>query len=73
MLFKKKCRTFFKNKIESELGDVEGILEAKVDLENKSGKFKYDSASKVTPDSIVKTIKDLGFTAKLVTNLFEFN
>jgi copper chaperone CopZ len=52
---------------------VEGILEAKVDLENKSGKFKYDSASKVTPDSIVKTIKDLGFTAKLVINLFDFN
>jgi len=51
-------------KVESELSDLEGVLEAKVDLAAKSGTFKYDS--KVTPDVIVKTINDLGFKAKLV-------
>ena len=45
---------------------MEGVLEAKVDLAAKSGTFKYDSTSKVTPDVIVKTINDLGFKAKLV-------
>ena len=54
-------------KVESELSDLEGVLEAKVDLAAKSGTFKYDS--KVTPDVIVKTINDLGFKAKLVWHL----
>ena len=53
-------------KVESELSDLEGVLSAKVDLQNKRGTFKYDSASKVNDDLIVKTICDLGFKAKLV-------
>lgn len=52
-------------KIECEVGDMDGVLEAKVDLGSKRGKFKYDSA-KVQPQQIIAKIVENGFKAQLV-------
>jgi copper chaperone CopZ len=50
-------------KIECELSDLEGVTEAKVDLQAKRGTVKMTG---LTPDDIVKKINELGFKAKLV-------
>ena len=51
-------------KIECEVGDLEGVLEAKVDLGAKQGTFKYDS-SKINTDKIIGKIVENGFKAQL--------
>ena len=48
------------------MSDLEGVLEAKVNLDAKRGTFKYDPSSKANPELIVKIINELGFKAKLV-------
>jgi Cu+-exporting ATPase len=54
-------------KIECEVGDIEGVKEAKVDLSSKIGTFSYDSASSTAgPTQIVNKINELGFKAQLV-------
>jgi copper chaperone CopZ len=54
-------------KIECEVGDIEGVKEAKVDLASKIGTFSYDAASSTAgPAQIVAKITELGFKAQLV-------
>ena len=55
--------------IENELNDLNGILEAKVNLETKIAYIKYDS-SIIGPNEILKLIHTLSinkFAAKLVS------
>ena len=55
--------------IESELGDLSGVLEAKVNLEGKSAVIKYDDSSASGPNEILKLVNEINnkkFTAKLV-------
>ena len=54
-------------KIESEVGDLPGVSEAKVDLENKTGKFTYDPSGANGAQQIVDLINKLGFKAELVS------
>lgn len=54
-------------KIESEVGDLPGVREAKVDLENKSGKFTYDPNGANGAQEIIDFINKLGFQAELVS------
>lgn len=51
-------------KIECEVGDMEGVLEAKVDLSAKNGTFKYDSSKTGTQQIIAKIVEN-GFKAQL--------
>lgn len=54
--------------IESELGDLSGVLEAKVNLEGKSATVKYDDTSATGPNEVLKLINELSdkkFKAKL--------
>ena len=53
-------------KVECEVGDLEGVKEAKVDLAAKRGTFVYDSSAKLTPSDIVNKINELGFKAALL-------
>ena len=55
--------------IESEVADLPGVLESKVNLESKNGVFKYDDSSATGPNEILKLINELSdkkFKAKLV-------
>jgi P-type Cu+ transporter len=55
--------------IESELSDLNGVLEAKVNLDAKNAHVKYESST-VGPDDMLKMINGLSsnkFTAKLVS------
>ena len=51
-------------KVECEVGDIEGVTETRVSLDEKKGVFVYDP-SRTDPDVILKTINGLGFSAKL--------
>jgi copper chaperone CopZ len=53
-------------KVECEVGDLEGVKEAKVDLAAKKGTFVYDSSSKLSSNDIVNKINELGFRASLL-------
>ena len=50
-------------KVESELSDLDGVIEAKVDLAKKHGTVKYDASKPVGPKEIVELINKLGFKA----------
>ena len=58
-------------KIECEVGDLEGVSDAKVDLNEKKGNFTFDSG-RVGSQDIVNKINSLGFKANLVNrfNIF---
>jgi copper chaperone CopZ len=60
--------------IENELSDLDGILEAKVSLENKNAYIKYNN-SITCPNEIIKMINTLSinkFRVKLVSLPFIF-
>lgn len=50
-------------RLEKILNNTDGVEEAKVSLEEKIAKIKYDEAQ-VNLDKIKETIKDAGFEAK---------
>ena len=55
-------------KIECEVGDIEGVTSATVDLASKTGTFSYNPASSTAgPTQIVDKINEIGFKATLVS------
>lgn len=50
------CQMGCANAIESKLGNLEGVKEAKVDFENKTATVSFD-ATKQTPESLTKTVE----------------
>ena len=61
--------------IESELGDLVGVSEAKVSLEAKNCVVKYDDSSASGPNDFLKLVNELSdkkFKAKLVKLKFFF-
>ncbi len=54
-----------KEKIEKALNNVPGVNNSNVDVESKVVTVNYD-ANKTKPESLLKTVADLGFTASLM-------
>jgi copper chaperone CopZ len=54
-----------KEKIEKALNNVPGVEKSNVDVESKVVTVNYD-AGKTKPESLLKTVADLGFTASLI-------
>lgn len=58
-----RCQSCVKN-IEGTIGSRPEILSIKIILEEKLGYIEY-KANEITPEKLVETIEDMGFTASL--------
>ncbi len=52
-------------KIECEVGDLEGVTNAKVDLTSKRGTFTLNGSGPTKSTDVVNKIVELGFKAQL--------